>query len=167
MSDDLTDEFSESSQAPELTKSIDYAIQLVDRKVNGFNDWRIKEVGLQLALFGLAEVQAKRVSNLSALVYNLESQVFSEDTIRNLEPSKLVGLYKMGVEALNESSSYVRSTLKSIDWGNVEAQLLALAATDPADKTQAGTDVQAIVSAILSNLNVNAVAAPPKKTTEE
>jgi hypothetical protein len=163
MTDDIDNEEEDAivEEPKSLTHSIDYAIKLVDKDVNGFNDWRIKEVGLQLTLFGLAEVQAKRVSNLSALVYNLESQVFSDETIRNLEPSKLLSLYKMGVEALNESSSYVRSTLKSIDWGNVEAQLLALAATDPADKTQAGTDVQAIVSAILANLNVNAV--PPKK----
>lgn len=145
-----------------ITSTIDDAIKLVDRKPEHFQDWRVKELGLQLVLFGLAEVQARRVSNLSSMVYNLEGKVFEDDNIRNLEPSKLLQVYKMGVEALKESSDYVRSTLKSIDWTTVEAQLIAVAASESAGATKGNDNenITKIVSDLLSRLTVNTMGVP-------
>lgn len=137
--------------------TLDYAISLVAGQSASYNQWRLKELGLQFALFGLAEVQALRIQQLASLVYKLEKQVFSDDIIDDLDPKRLVDLYRMGISAINESSAYVNSTLKSMDWAQIETMLLQMQASEASGSSAANNDqvVSELAARILSTLNIN------------
>jgi hypothetical protein len=152
-----SDDFEDKEEAPlSLTSTIDNALKLVEKDPKSFNDWRVKELGLTLTLFGLAELQSRRIQSLSGLVYELEKEVFAVDNIRQLEPTKLIKLYEMGTASLRESAEYVKNTIKSIDWNQVEAQLIQAAALSEAeDSTTGSSNVKDVISDLLSKLTVN------------
>ena len=55
--------------------TIEHALELVDRQADSLESWRVKGLGLRLVLFGLAEVQALRLSRLAGMVYKLEEEL--------------------------------------------------------------------------------------------
>lgn len=114
----ISDDFSNTTMST--------AIKLVDREQNEDTAWRSKELGLNLVLLGLAEVQALRLSQLSGLVYQLEQRVFSEETLRDLDARKLIDVYRLGVESLNDAASYVKGAVKSADWEKIELDLMTM-----------------------------------------
>ena len=138
--------------------TINYALALVNRPALDVSQYKIKELGLHLTLIGLAEVNAARVANLASKLYLLEREVFNESTIRELEPKKIIELYKMIVEATREASEYVSRTIKSTDWSAVESQLLQLSMEDPdagLESSESTDRMQKVAADILSRLNLN------------
>ena len=134
-------------------RTIDNAISLVDKSTKENDAWRNKELGLNLVLLGLAEVNALRVSQLSGVVYNLEQKVFDPDVIEELDPRKVVELYKMGVEALNDSAKYIKSTLSSVNWENLELQLLSIAEGEEGSEDSESKDISKVASDLLRQLS--------------
>lgn len=106
--------------------TLSYAIGLVNRSGKTFTDWRIKGLGLQLTLLGLAEVQAERVDLLSRMVVKLEKNLFSDVKISEMRPDQLLSLYRNATDSLQKSTEYVQHTLKSVDWTKLETDLLAM-----------------------------------------
>lgn len=137
-------------------KTIKYAMKLIDRPASQLSEFKVKELGLQLVLFGLAEVQAMRVNQLAGLVFSMEKLVFDNDNLRELEPKKLIDLYRIGIDSLRETSEYVKSTLKTIDWAAVESQLLTIQ-TDVShnDTTMSDSDVRRITNELVRNMKVD------------
>lgn len=136
------------------TSTIDNALKLVETIPVDFNSYRTKELGLTLTLFGLAEMQSKRIQKLSTLVFNLEQEVFSTENIRELEPAKLLNLYKLGTEALRDSSQYIKDTIKSVDWTQVESQLIQAATNGDKEVTNSvGSDnISSVINELLSKI---------------
>jgi hypothetical protein len=151
MSDDKSDD---KELVVSNKTTIDNALELVNTAPIDFNSWRIKELGLTLTLFGLAEQQAARIQKLSTLVFNLEQEVFSTENIRELEPAKLLNLYKLGTEALRDSSQYIKDTIKSVDWTQVESQLIQAATNGDKEVTNSiGSDnISSVINELLSKI---------------
>ena len=122
--------FEDEENETEVSPTMGQAMEFVDRKADNFEAWRIKGLGLQLVLFGLAEVQAQRMGNLSGLVTLLEKKLLNRDMLRTLEPKQIFALYRMSTEALTEASGFVERTVKNINWKEIEAQLLEVSAAD-------------------------------------
>lgn len=110
--------------------TMDQAMGFVDRKADSFESWRIKGLGLQLVLMGLAEVQALRMNRLAGMVIGLEEKLMNKEMLRNLEPKQLFSLYRMSTEALEASSTFVERTVKNVNWKEMEAQLMEAQAAE-------------------------------------
>jgi len=106
--------------------TITKALELVEKSAATTEEWRSKSLGLQFVLLGLAEVNALRVKSLSAIVYHLEQKVFDPTTFETLEPRQQMSMYKVATQSLNETSEYVKDTLKHINWAEVENNLVSL-----------------------------------------
>lgn len=104
--------------------TIDKAVSLIDDS-KASNNIKTKETGLQLALLGLAEVHLSRLSHLSGAVLRLEKEVFREENLNSMDPRKIVDLYRMSVDALNNSSSYIKGVLSSINVNNLQLSLVS------------------------------------------
>lgn len=113
--------------------TMDQAMGYVDRKADTFESWRIKGLGLQLVLMGLAEVQALRMSKLAGMVISLEDKLMNKEMLRNLEPKQLFSLYRMSTEALESSSNFVERTIKNMNWKEVEGQLVEAQAAEASE----------------------------------
>jgi phosphoribosylformylglycinamidine (FGAM) synthase PurS component len=106
-------------------------------------------------------VNAKRISNLAGRLYLLEDRVFTEQSIMELEPKKVLELYQMSVEAVQNASDYIKNTVKSTDWANIETQLISLAnefESDADEKDSADSpteDLKEIARKLLGNVNLN------------
>jgi len=118
--------------------TMDQAMGYVDRKADTFEAWRIKGLGLQLVLMGLAEVQALRMSRLAGMVIELEDKLMNKESLRHLEPKQLFSLYRMSTEALDNSSAFVERTLKTVDWKEMEAQLMEANAAEASNDEEFG-----------------------------
>jgi hypothetical protein len=132
---------------------------LLNRDADNVFDWKVKELGLRFMLFGLAEVQAVRISRLANLVYKMEGQVFSEETLSSLkgDPRKQLELYRLGVESIKDSSTYVKQTIESMNWDSIEAQLLQISAHEQISSNSTNEEdiIRRISNDILSKFNMN------------
>jgi len=132
--------------------TIEYGSALVDRLGTQVIDWRTRELGLNIVLFGLAEMQAKRVSKLGLLVQMIENKLFDEDLIEQLPPDKIMGLYKMTRESLDTSYKYVREVLQGLNWSQFEAQLLTVQSEGTDTISQDGQDISRIAREIIEKM---------------
>jgi len=123
--------------------TIEDALKLVDSKADNFEAWKIKGLGLRLVLFGLAEVQALRLSKLGGLVCKLEENLLDPKKITELEPKQLFQLYQLSTKALTESSDFIAQTLKATDWSNLETELLQVKAKEASTSSESGLDAVA------------------------
>jgi hypothetical protein len=130
-------------QEQNTVPTIEDALQLVGGKADSFEGWKMKGLGLRLVLMGLAEMQALRLSKLAGMVFKVEKILIDEDNIRNLEPKQLFALYQMTTRALTESSEFVERTLKSVQWGDLETELLQAKAKQQSGGNSSGIDAQA------------------------
>lgn len=121
--------------------TINKALELVDRQAETLDTWKIKGLGLRLVLFGLAEVQALRLSRLAGMVYHLEETILDDEKIRTMEPKMLFGLYNLASKSLTESSEFVERVLKTMDWNELETQLLSMKAQETT-KNNAGLSAE-------------------------
>jgi len=140
----LTDDYSNTTMST--------AIKLVDREQTSDTAWRSKELGLNLVLLGLAEVQALRLSQLSGLVYQLEQRVFSDETLRELDARKLIDVYRLGVESMNDAAAYVKGAVKAADWEKIELDLMTMAKSESTDTARQGESTAEIASALLAEM---------------
>lgn len=129
--------------------TMDQAMGFVDRKADSFESWRIKGLGLQLVLMGLAEVQALRMNKLAGMVIGLEEKLMNKEMLRNLEPKQLFSLYRMTTEALDASSTFVERTVKNVNWKEMEAQLMEAQA---AEQTEGDAGIHDAADDLLSVL---------------
>ncbi len=119
--------------------TIEKALDLIEKPGETLENFKVKGLGLKLVLFGLAEIQALRLSKLSGLVYKLEEELLDPAKIRTLEPKMLFGLYNMASKSLTESSEFVERTLKNVNWDEMETGLLQVK-SQQATKNDTGID---------------------------
>lgn len=133
----------------ESNRTIDNAIKVVDDsgKELSVSTIRDKRVGLKLVLLGLAEIQALRISNLSGKIYTLENEVFSLDNMRDLDPRKLTELYNTAVSSMKDATDYVKHTVSSFQWDELELSVAASAVNN-----NSSSDDQSNISDIASKL---------------
>lgn len=133
--------------------TIDSAMLIVARDAKRSpDDWKFKGLGLQLSLLGLAEIQALRVSQLAGMVYNLEKEVFKDKNLREMEPKKIVEMYQMATRALTESANYVKSTIDTVKWADIETQLIALSGKEGISNTTHDTDISGVADKLLQHI---------------
>jgi hypothetical protein len=140
------------------TESSKFALDLVDRQGTTPSDWKNRELGLSLVLFSLAEIQAKRVIGLVNLVKRIEDKLLDDATIEDLDPRKLMELYKLSKESLDSSHQYISNTLRTLNWTSLEAQLLSLQADNFRSITNNSTEITNVAKEILSavsNMTIN------------
>lgn len=109
------------------------ALDLIKNAGTGFNALKAKGLGLNLILLALAEVQSKRICDLSNAVLSLEHKVFNKDVIANLDPNNAVGYYNMASKALDSASDYIKQITNFTDWELLESQLVTIAEDDNPD----------------------------------
>ena len=120
------------------------ALNLVSKSFEHPSNIKLKGLGLHLVLLGLAEVQARRVATLSNVLINLEEKVFSKDILDNVSPDKLIGLYRMALDSLNDSSGYIKDLVKFVDFKFIEESMLVIDSLDEAvDKSDQLDDTSA------------------------
>lgn len=117
-------------------KTLDQALDLVSAPATSVNQWKIKGLGLQQALLGLAELQCLRLSKLGVLIYTLEEKLLDPDFINSVDDPKMIfSLYRLVMESLEQSSEYVNTVLKGVNWTDFESNFLIATA----DKATSGT----------------------------
>lgn len=139
--------------------TINKGITIVDKvDSDSFENMKVKSLGLQVVLLGLAEIQALRVKTLSLAVHDIEKQLFNRSRFADLAPSQLMDLYTRASSSLNEASSYIKSTISTINWAEVEAQLALLStrsnkieSKDDEQLSKAATDLLAQLSSMVSS----------------
>lgn len=144
-------------------ETIEYASKLVEKEGHSFQDFKTRALGLQLIILGLAEVHAQRISLLSKAAIDLEDKVFSEQHLRSLAPEQYVGMYKLCNESLSRSTDFVKSTLSTVSWDKIEAELVRLKALEESSSmaSAGGTaDLAATAEQLIKSL------AELKKRTE-
>jgi hypothetical protein len=89
----------------------------------------------------------------------MEGQVFSEETLSSLkgDPRKQLELYRLGVESIKDSSTYVKQTIESMNWDSIEAQLLQISAHEQISSNSTNEEdiIRRISNDILSKFNMN------------
>lgn len=109
--------------------TIEYGMQLLSCDPRSKNAVKAKQIGLQLVLMGMSEIQAKRISNLAVASYELEQKLFSAEILMTIDSKKLLSTYESINNILNESLSYVQNT-SSMNWSQVIESLKELTVED-------------------------------------
>lgn len=114
---------------------------------------RIKtaNIGLQLCLYGLGESHVNRLSHLSRVIQELESRVFSEEYISELDNRGVLALYKLANDTMNNSANYVKDLLNVVKIKEIENTLLEMAAAQETDNSQSH-ELSEIASTLLKQL---------------
>src|SRR6516225_8335449 len=97
-----------------INPTIEYGYKLIDREGQQIGDWRTKQLGLNIVLYGLAEIQARRVSKLSSVVDMIEDRLIDQSVIGELPPDRLLDLYRMSRESLDSSRLCIRQVLDRV-----------------------------------------------------
>jgi len=79
-----------------------------------------------LAQVDLAELMVKRMAKLGSIIGRLESDASAAIKFENLTYREIVALYNMFFSGLTNASDYVHKTTNSIDWADLESELLRL-----------------------------------------
>ena len=102
------------------------ALALVKVEGEGIDVLKTRGLGLSMMLLALATVQTKRMGKLGKVVQTLEDRVFKEDEMVDLSGEALVSRYVLATKALGETSDYVGKVVNTIDWNDIQTQLVAL-----------------------------------------
>lgn len=118
--------------------TLDYALDLVGSETGRtFEDYKVKSLGLQIALVGLGEFQAKRLQGITKVIDILEERIFNVKTIGDLRANDLIFLYKLVQDNLTKATDYISNMMLKLDWNRLETNLLSLSTTtDRLDKNQ-------------------------------
>jgi len=137
----------------EEKSTLDYAMDLVRRKGKNYHDWKLKSLGLQFVLLGMAETQSERLFLLTETTRRLEEIVFKEETLRQMEPAEVFKLYKTATDALKDITDYIRTTVDKVDWPKIEADLITLRAkTQVSDSGSIPADMSALAEFLAKNV---------------
>jgi hypothetical protein len=134
-----------------MTKTFEFASKLVSKEASGPSGYRIKELGLNLVLFGLAEQQALRLAKISTYLNTLEDKLFTEERLEELQPAQIMDLYRQVKDSLGTSYNYVKSVTTGLNWTQMEASLLAVQAEDTRDP-DGSTNLSKIAREVLAKL---------------
>ncbi len=110
--------------------TIEYGMELLTCNPRASTAILSKQVGLQLVLLGMSELQSKRIANLAVAAYELEQKLYSPEIIQTLDSKKLLSTYQAVSQALQEALSYVNTT-QSMDWTGIDSKLKQLLDSDP------------------------------------
>lgn len=89
---------------------------------------QVKELGLSVILLGLAEKSAERIGRLQKVIDKLEKEIFDTHIIDSLTDDEKVERYNMAVEAISASANYIKNTVNSINWDDLEVRLAQISA---------------------------------------
>ena len=97
-----------------------------DSKGATFKNLKAKCSGLTMAQIGLAELMTKRVGTLGKIVTEFEDVLFNTANFKNLSYRQVIAFYNMAAKALVRNAEFVQQVTNTTDWGDLEAQLMAL-----------------------------------------
>jgi hypothetical protein len=135
-----------------INPTIQYGYKLIDREGQQIGDFRARELGLDIVLLGLAEIQASRISKLSSVVELIEDKLIDESVIRELPTDRLLDLYSISKESLDSSRLCIQQVLNKVNWNQLEAQSLMAQSGDMSTKSSPDQDVSRIAREILEKL---------------
>lgn len=143
--------------------TIDHGITIVDQTDSkNYENMKVKSLGLQVVLLGLAEIQALRVKTLSLAVYEIEKTLFNRSRFADLAPSQLMELYQRATASLTEASGYIKSTISSINWAEVEAQLALLSTRSAQTEGNENPQLTKAANDLLAQLSAMVTTNQPK-----
>jgi len=124
---------------------------------------KASEVGLSLLLLNIAQREAKRIQKLASFIDLIEDEIFDTSVIQHLSPSEQIQRYTLALQSTQQSSTYINSAIKSINWGDIETKILILSQEnkqggDPTISAN-NTDLQAAAMRLLSQLSSNTTKA--------
>lgn len=99
------------------------AIDYIDTPASNVNNWKIKDLGLQFLLFGIAEIQAKRVAKLVNRIGQIEDLVFDETNLLSLDPRSLMEAYKLSATTFRDITDFISKTRKEMNWEEISSRL--------------------------------------------
>ena len=114
--------------------TLTHALKLIDKTGEDFSAYKIRGLGLKVALLGVAEIQALRLSTLAVQVHQIEERLFSDKNYREMDTKTLMSLYKTSVNSMNDSTSYLAQIVGTTKWKELEADLTQLAIADAQSK---------------------------------
>lgn len=103
-------------------RTIEYGMKLLACSPQAPSAVIAKQVGLQLVLLGMSEIQAKRISNLAIAAYELEQRLYAPEIIQSIDTKKLLSTYQAVSTALEQSLQYVTAT-QAMDWSAINTKL--------------------------------------------
>jgi len=122
-----------------------------------FNTLKAQEVGLNLLLLSLAQKQAARVKKLASVIDKLEEHIFDENIITDLTPAEQMQRYQLAIQATQTSTTYIKDTIKSINWDDIESRIMILEQQNISSSSNTtginNSDLQAAALSLLSKLS--------------
>jgi len=107
-------------------KLFEYALTLVSKEGSDIEAIKTRGLGLSMALLSLATLQTQRFGKLGGTVKYLEDKIFNKEEIDKLKGKALLDRYTLAHRVLEETSSYVGKVVNTIDWNDIQAQIVAL-----------------------------------------
>lgn len=111
-------------------RTINYGMELLQCDPKSSTAISSKQIGLQLVILGMSEIQAARIANLAIAAYELERKIWSPEYLSTLDSKKLLSTYEQVNKALQEALQYIQTT-QGMEWNNVDAKLKKLLDEDP------------------------------------
>lgn len=87
---------------------------------------QLKELGLSVILLGLAEKAAERIGRLQGVIDKLEDELFNPHNIAALDEAEKIDRYNMATSAVDAAASYIKSTVNTINWDDMETRMTQL-----------------------------------------
>ena len=87
-------------------------------------DLQVRELGLGLSMFGLAEVYGERLQHMAGVLLALEKRVFSPEMLAALPPSALMEMYRLASQATESSAKFISGTLSTLNLDAIRARLV-------------------------------------------
>jgi len=109
-----------------MSDLIEEARKLVESNTTGFHNLKTKGLGFTVARIAMAELMTQRMAKLGRVVTVLEGTVFDEENLKGLEPHEVTNLYHMANKYLEYSNDFVQKVSTTVDWADLEAQLVTL-----------------------------------------
>lgn len=82
-----------------------------------------KQLGINLALVGLADDSAQRLQRISQALRFAEDKIFTKEYIQNLSPEDVVALWKLAQSSGDKERSFLAEVRKYLDWNDLGTQL--------------------------------------------
>jgi hypothetical protein len=102
-------------------------------------NFKAQEVGLSMLILQLAQKESLRIQKMSGIIDKLEGILFDPEVLEFLSPTEQVQRYELAMRASQSRTQYIQSTIKSINWNDIETRLLILG-SETANDTQTPID---------------------------
>ena len=146
--------------------TLSHALKLLDKDGEDFSSYKIRGLGLKVALLGVAEIQALRLSTLAVQVHQIEEKLFSNQNYREMDTKTLMGIYKASVASMNDSTNYLTQIVGTTNWKDLEADLTQIAVAEAQSKNnQITKELSEVAEELLDKLA--STDAANKKSNDE